>query len=97
VNLFNYEIPPFNEEFKTILEYKNIKIVRIVSSDILEVVEYCQSEDEWVVLLKGEAKVELNGVIKLLKSGDILFIEAHTPHKVLATSKGALWLAIHIY
>jgi len=50
-----------------------------------------------VVLLKGCAKIEINGEIKKLKSGDTLFIPANTPHTVLKTKKTAIWLAIHIY
>ncbi len=96
-NLFNYAIPDRQESFTTLLEHKNIKIVRIVSSDDLEADEYCQEEDEWVVLLKGEAEMEIEGERQILKCGETLFIPAHTHHKVIRTVKDTLWLAVHIY
>jgi cupin 2 domain-containing protein len=96
-NFFDYTVPPTGEEFSTLLQDKNVKIVRIVSSDDIEPVEYRQEEDEWIVLLEGEAEMEIDGRWRVLKRGDTLFLPAHTPHRVLRTARGTLWLAVHIY
>ena len=79
-----------------LLEHKNIKIVRIVSSDNLEEKTYSQDEDEWVIIIEGSATLELEGEKRYLKRGDSLFIPAHTPHQVLETASGTVWLAVHI-
>ena len=97
MNLFNYIPPRVGEDFYTLFEYKNIKIVRIVSSEEIDTKLYNQKEDEWVVLLKGEAILELDGKKRDLKVGESLFIPANTPHRVLATESGTLWIAIHIF
>ena len=97
MNLFDYSLPETDESFTTLLEHKNVKIVRIVSSDKLEPIEYRQEEDECVVVLEGEAELELNGKPRKLTRGETLFIPARTPHKVLKTTPGTLWLAIHIF
>ena len=97
MNLYEYSIPNSGEVFDTLFEGKRVKIVRIISSDDIEIVEYIQDEDEWVVLLEGKAVIEIEGEQKTLKKGDTLFIPSKTPHKVLSTSKGALWLAVHIF
>ncbi len=97
MNLYDFSVPKNGEEFTTLLEYKNIKINRIVSSDKIEPIEYIQDEDEWVVVIEGEATLLLKDEEKTLKKGDTLFIPAKTPHKVLKTSHGTVWLAIHIY
>lgn len=55
---------------------------------------YDQNEDEWVVLLEGEAELEIGGVSYRLERGDSLFLPRHTPHRVLFASKGALWLGV---
>ena len=96
MNLQNYTIPESGEIFDTLLEHKNIKIIRIVSSDKLEEKEYCQTEDEWVIILEGEATLVVDGKKKHLGKGDSLFIPAHTNHRVLTAKSGTLWLAVHI-
>ena len=97
MNIYDYIVPKKGEEFTTLLEHKNIKILRIVSSQNLEIKEYIQKEDEWVLLLEGAALLEIKGEQKELKKGEALFIPANTPHKVLQTQKGTLWLAVHIF
>jgi len=97
INIFDYITPKNSETFTTLLEHKNIQIKRIVSSDKIEPIEYIQEEDEWVVLIEGEATLLIANEEKVLQKGDTLFIPAKTPHKILKTKSGTLWLAIHIY
>ena len=97
MNLYNFTVPKTGEVFKTLLEHKNIKINRIVSSSELDVVEYVQEEDEWVVIVEGEATLLVADEKKVLTKGDTLFIPAKTAHKVLKTSHGTVWLTVHIY
>jgi len=95
MNIYDYITPTIGEEFTTLLEKENIKIVRIVSSDKLEAKEYCQEENEFVILLEGKATLDIKGKRIKLSRGDTLFIPARTEHKILATKKGTLWLAIY--
>ena len=96
MNIYNFTTPNIGEDFTTLLETENIKIARIVSSDKLEPKEYCQEEDEFVILIAGKATLELNGKKITLNKGDTLSIPAKTKHKVLSTQKGTLWIAVHI-
>lgn len=98
-NLFEInELPEIDSElFYTLLKHKNIEIKKIVSNTLKTPQTFIQKEDEFVVLLKGCAKIEINGDVKKLKSGDWLFIPANTPHTLLKTKKTAVWLAVHIY
>lgn len=97
MNLFDYIPPQQGETFTTLFEHKNVKINRIISSNELEDKLYMQDEDEWLVLLEGEATLLLNEEEKKLKKGDTLFIPAKTPHRVLYTQAGTLWLTVHIF
>ena len=99
MNLLEIEnLPELNSEiFKTLLKHKNIEIKKIISNTLKTPQKFIQKEDEFVGLLKGCAKIEINGEIKKLKTGDFLFIPANTPHTLLKTKKTAIWLAIHIY
>lgn len=96
MNLQDYTIPESGEAFDTLLEHKNIKIIRIVSSDKLEEKVYCQAEDEWVIILEGEATLVVNDKKRHLKKGDSLFIPAQANHRVVTAKNGTLWLAVHI-
>ncbi len=96
-NLYNYTVPESGEVFTKLLDTPKAKIVRIVSSDTPPDTLYVQEEDEWVVLLEGEATLEVEGKRKVLRRGDTLFIPAQTPHRVLSTRHGTLWLAVHLY
>ncbi len=97
MNIYDTVIPQSGETFTPLLAHKNIKINRIVSSDDLVETEYLQEEDEWLVLLEGEATLLLNEAEQTLKRGDTLFIPANTPHRVLYTQNGTLWLTVHIF
>ena len=59
---------------------------------------YDQDANEWVIVLKGEAKVSFeNGDLFHLSAGDYLNIPAHIRHKVLWTTPDTetIWLAVH--
>ena len=88
------------EEICTILHStKNIRIEHIVSSGQTspETGWYDQDEQEWVVLLEGDAQIEFEDsrIIHIYK-GDYLLIEAHQKHKVIYTSTepSCVWLAV---
>jgi cupin 2 domain-containing protein len=97
MNLFEGEIPIKGEHFTTLLEHKNVKIIRIVSSSDLEPYQYCQDEDEWVVLIEGKAQLMLNNQKYTLQKGQSLWIPAKTKHTIQWTQEGTIWLAVHIF
>jgi cupin 2 domain-containing protein len=97
VNLFDYITPKKGETFTTLLKHKNIKINRIITSSNIEPIEYIQEEDEWLVLLEGEASLLIRKKEKVLIKGETLFIPAKVPHTVIKTSQGAVWLTVHIF
>ena len=97
MNIFDYIEPKKGEVFTPLFEHKNIKINRIVSSREVEDKEYIQDEDEWLVLVKGEAILLLDKKEKKLLKGETLFIPAKVPHQVLYTKQNTLWITIHIF
>ncbi len=78
-----------------ILENKNIRIERILSSGQISEV-YDQEEEEWVLLLDGESILEVEGEEIHLKKGDHYYIKAHKKHKVVFTSENCLWLCVFV-
>jgi len=96
-NLFADCAPPCSgERMEVLLTHRNLVVERIVSSANITPKEYVQSQDEWVVLLTGEASMEVAGEALALKAGDYLFLPSGTAHTVKSASEGALWLAVHL-
>lgn len=95
-NLFKVETVPSGETFEALAQFGSTTIERIVSSDKPSTELYDQEQDEWVVLLRGDAELEVAGKTHKLSAGDFVSLPAHTPHRVLSTSAGALWLAVHV-
>lgn len=83
-----------NEVFSTLFQNKTLKIESIRSSLKTAGQLYNQEQDEWVLLLEGEARIEIINDIHIMRSGDYIFLPKHTPHRVHSTSENALWLAV---
>lgn len=97
-----YEQIPENlkdEFFEVLASSKSVKIEKIVSFGHSTPRDewYDQEQNEWVVLLKGEAVLlfENEKEIRLLE-GDFINIPAHKKHRVLWTkpSEKTIWLAV---
>lgn len=94
-NLYRYPPPGAGSEQTSLLhEGQGIRIERICSN-LARTGWYDQEEDEWVVLLEGEAEIAFETRTLSLQRGDTLFIPAHRRHRVVSTSENALWLAVH--
>ncbi|MGB5592898.1 MAG: cupin domain-containing protein [Crocosphaera sp.] len=98
-----FKLPNYlsNQElFETIINSENLKIERIFSTGQTtpKGTWYDQEQDEWVILLQGEATLKYsdNSLINLT-AGDYLLIKAHQKHRVEYTSLNppCIWLAIH--
>lgn len=89
-----------NETFKSLVSGEHLKIEAIYTNKPYTIPGkwYDQEKDEWIVLLQGEASLELShGSIVHLETGDHLLIPAHSKHRIIKTSSnpGCIWLAVH--
>jgi cupin 2 domain-containing protein len=102
-NFFTLPSPlPNKELFESLLTQENIRIERIISTGQTTPLGkwYDQEQDEWIILLQGEAEISYEDNSRCnLSSGDYLLIQAHQKHRVEYTSTNppCLWLAIHLY
>lgn len=96
-NLFAGEAPARGEDVRALARLRSVTIERILSSARPDAAPYDQSQDEWVVLLRGQATLEVAGEVLELRAGDYLLLPAHTRHRVLATAPDSLWLAAHVH
>ena len=88
------------EVIETLVQSRSVCIERIVSNGQAspEGFWYDQSEEEWVVLLVGAARLQFEGDEPIaMKPGDAVLIAAHRRHRVEWTMPDAptIWLAIH--
>jgi glyoxylate utilization-related uncharacterized protein len=96
-NIFDHPPAPLSGEVTDdLLNYRNVQIKRIVSSDDLHETTFCQPEAEWVVLLEGYAEIMMANQKYSLHKGDYLFIPPSQEHTILSVQRNTLWLAIHI-
>lgn len=84
-----------------LLKENTVRIERIVSRGHNSPKDfwYDQNENEWVILLKGNAVMifkEKDEIIKM-KEGDYINIPAHKKHRVEQTSKNedTIWVCIY--
>lgn len=88
------------EIFEIIHQFKDCKIERIFTvNPYTKAGQWCDQElDEWVLLLKGTAIIEIKneGSITLIE-GDYIFLPAHKMHRIKETSRNpsCIWLAVH--
>ena len=100
-NLFSHlpqNVP--DELVQAILTAPNIRIERIVSHGQAspECFWYDQDQHEWVVVLKGTARLRFEGEEPVeLKPGDFINIPAQKRHRVDWTTpdEPTIWLAVH--
>lgn len=95
-NLADVDVPDRGERFTVLARLGGTSIEHITSSDTPDATPYDQDHDEWVLLCEGTAVLEIAGERAELVAGDWLVLPAHTPHRVLATSPGARWIAVHV-
>jgi cupin 2 domain-containing protein len=90
-----------DEVFDTILLSDRCKIERIISMGHKSPPDYWydQERDEWVMVLKGAAKLKFKNHNKIIEMmpGDYLLIPAHCKHRVEWTDPDVetIWLAVH--
>jgi cupin 2 domain-containing protein len=102
VNLFDaLPADTAHEAFDEMLNMPGLRIERIVSHGQSSPAGfwYEQPWDEWVIVLKGEARLQIQGQEEplQLRAGDHCWLPAGRRHRVISTSHDGptIWLAVH--
>ncbi|MCX7403655.1 MAG: cupin domain-containing protein [Planctomycetia bacterium] len=87
------------ELFTTLLEDGDVRIERIVSHGHSSPPGfwYDQDQAEWVLVLRGAARLEFDDRVLDMRPGDFVNIPAHKKHRVAWTTpdEPTIWLAVH--
>jgi len=99
LNLFDDLPRQLPEELITkLLEAGGVRIERIVSLGHASPPDfwYDQDQPEWVVVLKGAAKLRIDDELVEMRPGDFQVIPAHKKHRVEWTTpdEPTIWLAV---
>ena len=100
-NIFEQIPSELKEEFfEELIKKDSFKIERIISKGHTtpDGEWYNQEQNEWVIILSGEAVLEFEKGEKVrLQEGDYINIPAHKKHRVSWTKPDVetLWLAVH--
>lgn len=94
-NIFDkLEFSEDREIEEIIFENDQVKIIRI--SSLNQTTDYYdQDQLEIVKIVRGRAKLEIEGELVNLKEGDILPIHPHQVHRVISQDK-TVWLCIFV-
>jgi cupin 2 domain-containing protein len=88
-----------DELFTTLLEADHVRIERIVSYGHASPAGFWfdQDQHEWVIVLKGAARLRFADGMVEMKPGDVINIPAHHKHRVEWTTpqEPTIWLAVH--
>ena len=88
-----------SEHSLSLFENPSVKIERVVSRSYSSPPGfwYDQDEDEWVIVVRGEATLEFEaGELVPMKEGDHVTIPRHVRHRVQQTDAKTIWLAVRI-
>jgi len=97
-NIFNLPENIDDEIIEILQNGKNIRIERILSAGQSSSKDfwYDQDENEWVLLIQGEAQILFENESVVLKPGDHILIPAHRRHRVERTSSHppCIWICV---
>jgi len=84
---------------ETLVQATHVRIERIVSRGHASPPDfwYDQSENEWVLLVRGAARLRFEDELIEMKPGDFVNIAAHRKHRVewTAPDEATIWLAVY--
>lgn len=89
------EVPVRGESFHALAAVGGARIEHIVSSDTPDHAAQAQEWDEWVLVVRGAATLDVAGNRVDLEGGDWILLPAGTSHRVLGTQAGTHWIAVH--
>ncbi len=87
------------ELVETLLETNSVRVERIVSNGHAspKYFWYDQEQHEWIVVLRGAARIRFEDETVDVRPGDFIHIPAHKRHRVEWTTpdEPTIWLAVH--
>jgi cupin 2 domain-containing protein len=90
------EAPAVGEHVERVQAFGHVEIRQILSGRLEQPTDFLQAEDEWVVVLAGRGRLEIEGRYVELEAGEWVYLPAGLPHRLVETEPGTSWLAFHV-
>ena len=87
--------PETGERVDTLVRLRNLSIAHVLGR-IVAPTAYLQTEDEFALVLEGEATLDLLGERIELAPGDWVLLPAGVPHHVITSEPGTSWLTVKL-
>jgi hypothetical protein len=88
------DTPAVGERSEEIAQLGGVVVEQIVSGAIAAPVDGDLDHDEWVVLLRGGATLDVGDESLELVAGDRVLLRAHVRHRLVEPVPGTSWLAL---
>jgi len=90
------EAPETGERMDVLASSGAWRVEQILSGRLERPVDDRLDHTEWVVVLAGSAELEVDGEAEQMGAGDWRLLRPGVPHRVLSTTPGTSWLAVHL-
>ncbi len=91
------DTPVAGERIEDVVGFRNVVVEQILSGEVEGPLDYLQEQDEWVVVLRGAAVLEVGAERVDLGSGDWVLLPANVPHRLVSVEPGTNWLGVHAH
>ena len=89
------DVPSSGEDHRELLRGDGFSLVEILTGHVETPMGFVGTQDEWVVVLEGRARLDIAGREVVLESGDWVVIPTGRPHEILEVEPATRWLALH--
>jgi len=88
------DAPVSGEHTHRLATLGGVVVDQILSGRLDGPVAYRQDVDEWVVVLHGQATLDVEDERMHLVAGDWVLLPAGTPHRLVETEPGTSWITV---
>ncbi len=87
--------PATGERTAVLADWGGTRVEEIASGEVAVPVDFVQPHDEWVLVVRGHARLAVGGERFDLADGDWLLLPGGVPHRLELVEPGTRWLAVH--
>ena len=91
------DAPASGERGEQVSSLGNMVVEQILSGPDVAPADYLQDHDEWIVLLAGQAVLDVGDERVQLGPGHWLLLPGGVPHRLVEVGSGSNWLAVHLH